>query len=532
MPTQGLSKTLSSLLPPVLLAVIAFGLQANWASSRESQIWDEAYAIAIGHLQVKQGTFGVLPESLPLLGLLTWAPLAAVDAKLPPAPPDFRKPATIPRFGSDFFYRMGNDHRALLTSARSAVLALSLAAVAVLVVWAFRLHGPAGAWLAACLCAFEPNWLTHGHLAAWDGIGTSTLVFAAFASSLFLERPTYGRAVLAGVFTGIAWIAKYTTLLLWPCLLAMFLYTAIVNRRRRDPPATDSGPLSPGGLVARYGLLVFVGLLVVGASYNGSFRYDLYVGGAGDLFSLGRPAYDNYFLGEFRQQNFPLYYVAGLLAKTPVGFLPLLPLGLVACLRRNAAERLLLVLLPPGLLLLVTAFNPWNLGIRHVVPAIPFLILVASGAATLFAGHRLNRLLVILVACLAIGGAAESLARAPRYLSFFNVAVGGPENGIRILDDSAIDWGQGLVELAEVQQREEIEELALFYHGSADPAAYGVRSRPVGRKEFFAPRQGVTYAISIHTLNRLPHSYGPSVRWLEQYRPWRRAGDSIYLYRF
>ena len=165
---------------PALLAMALYGTQGYWSASGESQTWDEAYAIAAGYLQVRSGDFTLLPENPPLLGILVSGPLALAGAKLPSIPPADLQNLNPVVYGKKFFYSSGNSPRKLLMLARLPVLLLSMLAVGVVVLWAGRLSGPPGACLAAALSSFEPNWLAHGHLAAWDGICAATLVLAAF----------------------------------------------------------------------------------------------------------------------------------------------------------------------------------------------------------------------------------------------------------------------------------------------------------------------------------------------------------------
>lgn len=80
------------------------------------------------------------------------------------------------------------------------------------------------------------------------------------------------------------------------------------------------------------------------------------------------------------------------------------------------------------------------------------------------------RLAVALVALVGL----ETARTAPWYLSFFNAAVGGPGGGYRIVNDSNVDWGQGLIALREEMARRGITRIHLAYHGTVDPAIYGI----------------------------------------------------------
>jgi hypothetical protein len=511
---------------PAFVAVVAMGGQAIWAAAEESPTWDEPNAIAAGYLEVRLGDFRLVPDHPPLQGMLIGLPLALIGARVQPLPAGVPPPDAAPYYGHAFLYRWGNPHRVVVFLARMTVLLLTLLAAAVLVWWAFVLHGTGGAWLAALLCAAEPSWITHGHLVTRDGLCTAGFVLTGAALVAFLRAPNLRRALIAGAALGVALAAKYTGLLLLPIVGVVYLLCTPAARWLAMAPLTT---LALGRLTALFATMLAVAAVVVGASYRMSFRYDLYLHGLSEIYRMNRPGYESYCWGRFSPQSFSLYYLAALAVKTPLGLLALVPLGLARTIRSHAALWLPAALVVVATLLL-TAFNRFNLGLRHALPVLPMFILFAAGAARLIDGSRRRRwIAAAAVVGLALGALTETVSRAPHYLSFFNLAAGGPSQGIRFLDDSNIDWGQDLPALAALQRREQIGELALAYFGTADPKAYGVRARRLGQREVLHPRPGATYAISVHTLNRVRRRF-PSARWLFA-PPWRRAGFSIYVYR-
>ena len=72
------------------------------------------------------------------------------------------------------------------------------------------------------------------------------------------------------------------------------------------------------------------------------------------------------------------------------------------------------------------------------------------------------------------GIALESARALPYPLSFFNAFAGGPGRGDRIVNDSNVDWGQGLKALRREMDRRGIPRVHLAYHGTVDPALYGI----------------------------------------------------------
>ena len=131
----------------------------------------------------------------------------------------------------------------------------------------------------------------------------------------------------------------------------------------------------------------------------------------------------------------------------------------------------------------------------------------------------------------------------PYYLSYFNAAAGGPEQGGRILIDSNIDWGQDLIRLQEWLAANEIAHVKLSWFGTADPAYYGIPYEPLpGVPRHFDlwwnvpfdrdhPAPGL-YAISVSNLGEPPLRTDEKTvfAWFRAHEPDARIGYSIYIY--
>ena len=103
------------------------------------------------------------------------------------------------------------------------------------------------------------------------------------------------------------------------------------------------------------------------------------------------------------------------------------------------------------------------------------------------------------------------------------------------MEDSNVDWGQDLPALAAWQRENQPDRpLKLFYFGTLPLEIYGIRHLPIPNEEIISPQPGV-YALSAHQLiyiRKTARRAGAHIDWLEKYRPFDRAGYSIYLYRF
>jgi hypothetical protein len=234
-----------------------------------------------------------------------------------------------------------------------------------------------------------------------------------------------------------------------------------------------------------------------------------------------------------------------MLFKTPlatlIAFAVAAALALIRLRRRNipADPWPLLCLAIP--ILLYGAFalgSNLNLGIRHLLPIYPLLFLAAAVMIARFHATK-PRVIRAVAALLGITLLLESLAAFPNYIPFFNLAAGGMRNGINLLGDSNLDWGQDLPLLADWQARHPARRLYLCYFGSADPAAYGIRYINLPNGYFLNdsaqfPSAPGTIAVSATKLQGLyvaPDAQ-PFYATLRARAPKQILGGSLYLYDF
>jgi len=206
---------------------------------------------------------------------------------------------------------------------------------------------------------------------------------------------------------------------------------------------------------------------------------DLYVGG------FDRQAVESqagttpsYLFGRIHRDAPLAYFPVALAVKWPLGFLAAILLCIAFGLRtRPAFRRVLWPLSLVALFLWIAMFvGRLGIGIRYVFPIVPAIaVLLGCLAAPLPEAVRgWRRAAWALAAVQAI----EVLAHSPWHLSFYNALAGGPARGQWIVNDSNIDWGQGLIALREELARRGITRIHLAYHGTADPRVYAIDSVP------------------------------------------------------
>ena len=239
-----------------------------------------------------------------------------------------------------------------------------------------------------------------------------------------------------------------------------------------------------------------------------------------------------YLLGTVRHTADPLYFLIALAVKVPVAYQILfLAAGVYTIRKRDALS--VFLLLPPVLYIGLASLSGHQLGIRLILPALPFAALMAARAAV---EHRRLVLLAVLL------GAGESLFYYPHGIAFFNVFAGGPANGLRYLADSNLDWGQDLPALRKWATDNSVKGFRLAYFGADTPWRHftdkEIVSTPPPWNEELAkgqkilqPEPGV-YAISATLLpgHFFKSPYEGYYKLFRDRVPSARAGYTIYIY--
>jgi hypothetical protein len=180
----------------------------------------------------------------------------------------------------------------------------------------------------------------------------------------------------------------------------------------------------------------------------------------------------------------------------------------------------------------------FNLGIRHVLPLLPFLHL-ACGIIVARMLWRWGKIGALLAGGLGMSLAIESCSAWPGYISFFNAPSGGWRGGVFKLSDSNLDWGQDLKLLADWQKAHPDKILYLCYFGTADPNYYGIRHVDLWggydlATEVTLPKPDVPGIIAM-SATRLQGTYMTQQQRdmyspLEKCEPREILGGTIYLY--
>jgi 4-amino-4-deoxy-L-arabinose transferase-like glycosyltransferase len=503
-------------------ALIAMYLvQSLVASANKSPVFDETGDIAAGLSYVESGEVRANLQHPPLLKELAGAVLWLGGVRLPDSPEVRRMLADgggERAAGAQLIAANGPDRTMFL--ARLPFLLLAAALGVLLYLWGRQLFGEVAAVAALFLYTLDPTILGHGYLATLDvGLAAFVLLFL-FTLWRYMERPDAKRLIYCGVAMGLMLCTKFSAVFVLP--VAAVLLFAGTERKARGF----------GGLALALVVMGAIATLVIQAVYLSPGGLFLYSTGLQRVNADHNPDY-LVFLGGQLEHRFTSYFAAAYLLKEPLAAILLAGVGLFAL--RGASRRVkLFLLLPPAVLFAAHTVFADNLGMRYIIPVLPFAYLVGgAGAAWLISRGTWGRAAAAVLGLWMVIAAADLY---PDHLSYFNEAAcltknagaigldGGTRCGPLWLDDSNVDWGQSLKQVKEwVDRNAKGERVHLAYFGSFPPAAYGLDVAPVGPEQLAQNPEAGIYIVSAHFVARTP------AEWLRA--PAEVIGHSMYVYR-
>jgi hypothetical protein len=527
---------------PVLAGALtaAFFLQSLFSSLVKSPSSDEPPHIAAGLSYVQKGNFVPNPQHPPLLKEMAAASLLLAGIRLPDVPAVSamlkEPPGTQLEWGvGNDLIRQGGPARVMFWARLPLILLATLAAL-LLCLWARRMMGDTAALGALFLFALDPNLIAHSQFVTTDmGVTSLTIVFF-FSLWSFLRHPGKLRLVWCGVAMGMLLCAKFSAVFMIPAALLLMLAAAIM-------PLQNTGK-RVGLAILHFGAMSIVAWLVVMAIYFSTSGMSDYLHGIRSVYADSNPDYRFYMANEFKSR-FTSYFAVAWLLKEPLATIALVILGSVVLIRerRLALLDMLFLFLPPFVLFVACTLRAENIGIRYLIPAFPFLCLAGgAGLAALIQGTLIqnrSKWGVGLAAALCVWMAVAAAGIYPDHLSYFNEAAcllqdprklgvdGGTRCGPWWLDDSNVDWGQGLEQLQVWRSRHpDSRTMWVAWFGSFPPEAWGLPSQALSVNYIETnpvPAPGL-YVVSAQYVSRY------TLSWLRTMAPTAIVGHALYVY--
>ncbi len=498
-------------MPAVCVAVFA-GLTVH-SYTQKSATFDEPLHLLAGYAAVQAGDFRVDPTHPPLGRMWAALPLLVVEE------PELGLEQVDAMRGRDWLQRntqasrqfmfADNDGERLLYLARGMVVALGIALGLLLYRWSRQWSGDAAGIAVVAAYVLTPSFLAHSALVTTDVPITVAMTAAVYAAWRFVQRPSLGWLIALGLATGAAAATKFSGVLLAPMLCVLLGVAAW------SPASPVRWRHVAGALLA----VAAMSWLVVWAAYG--FRFapsatstwlfhadrvpavQQHFGGWLSLatwvdqhrllpnaFTHGALLADAsvvqipaYLAGSYSESGWWYYFPIAFLVKAPVVFVLLalsgLGLTILSVVRRPLSHLDAWFVVVPVLVIGAAAvMSGINIGVRHILPIYPFLLLALGRmVATIVASPR--PWLRWTLAAGAIFWAVQVGRAHPHHLAYFSAAIGGAHNGGAYLADSNLDWGQDLKALKGWMDAQHVTHINLAYFGTADPAYYGIEWTPL-----------------------------------------------------
>lgn len=365
-----------------------------------------------------------------------------------------------------------------------------------------RYFGRTQALLALFLLTLEPTFLGNSHYVTLD-TGVTLFIFLAYMSFVrLMERYATQQLVLTAAFWGAAFASKMMAI--------PFLVVSALIAGASIFKSSFRRALGNAFLIV---LFTLVGALVVWATYF--FTTDVLVVSRQDsdrissrLFAyaaahnnkvleriitftekqplpignylavikntIARPTRQPsiFFLGHFYPSVRWYFMGITLFLKLPI---PLTTLFILGFFTRRRRKRVALFVIPVFVIIGASSLvniQPW---IRYVLPAFPFIAIVASESLSWLKTSVQIGILLLLCLWLAAGTGLSF----PHYISYANEFAGPESNRYKLFMDSNLDWGQSLPDMERYIGATKPGFLSFSYFGRDNGDVYNLRSDTV-----------------------------------------------------
>lgn len=340
--------------------------------------------------------------------------------------------------------------------------------------WAREWYGRTAGLLALALYAFDPNIIAHAGLITTDIYAAGMISLALLAGWWYSRQADFTRLFIFSLTLGIAQLAKYTAIFLYPILFVCFL-PLIAKRVRLTRGSLFRGAAHASIIIAISLLIINVGFLLNNTMMplgQYDFQSDLFTAikdqfrFLGDapvpvpypyLQGLDLVRYRDragvgygaiYLLGETHsrgQGGFAGYYIVASLLKRPLGAQVLLWMSVVIYFARGKWKRFLdqeiFVVVPLIFLFIYMNFMlDAQIGIRLYLVVYPLVIMFTAILAERWdqSGWLYKGGILVCVASILLSVASYF----PHYIPYFNELIVDRKEAYKYLADSNIDFGQ------------------------------------------------------------------------------------------
>lgn len=538
----------------IVTLLLLHAVLAGWGATRNSVTFDENFHVPSGVALVARGEPGVSPVNPPLVKSLHGLAALAAGARVSADSVLARRDQWV--VGEHFMRLNAARYHPVFLAARAVNVLLSLMLAAIVWWLARQAHGARAGAFALGLWALAPEALAHAGFATMDTPTALLWLACAWAADRFVASPGWRHALALFALVAAFAATRFSVVLVAPLLSLLAVWRA----RAGAPVAWWRIAAS---LVA---LPMVIGLAWV-ASYPARFPApplasvawesaamqrlataapqvrlplpeDLLRGLDRQSFHGQRGSLTTYFMGRAVPGSLPEYFPTALALKWPLALVALVLLRLAWGLRpqgrgQSSPVWAIAIAVQLGALMLAGI----DAGVRYALPVLPLACLAVS---PMLAASHARSAWGRAASGLALVAMIEGALDGPYWVSSFNALAGPPQRAQWRLNDSNLDWGQGLIALREELARRGVRKLQYTLHGTVDPLIYGIHGRPYVGGALDPDTEYL--AVSSYFFVGLPariltdEGYSPWVLRIDMRPFWGRVpdatvGGSIHLFR-
>lgn len=513
----------------IVAALVVISVTLTVFSMRKtSSTFDEIAPITVGARGWETGDWTMMTRFPPVMAYLYGLP---GYLSKPNYPAETAKKINHYEYARQMLWRENNNAEALIFRAR--LIAALIVGGLVLLTYGFTraYFGTNAGLIAATLVAFMPDVLGHGGVAYNDVPGAAAFLAALWTIDRTVRNPTWKGGLAAGLLASLALGIKHSALALGPIAIVLLVMEAVARDDRR-------AWLKQAGVAV--GIAALAGYVLQVLLYRGDFALRYLVDG---VMALGPHVAEGHKPSDPKGTFGPatwIFYPFTFAHKTPAALHILMlfaAAGAVLSLREDARRNLLLgaargpvvALIVFGTILLRAKLV---IGFRYALPMLPLIaILAAAGSVLLWTRRREFKVATI---ALVVWAAASTLSFYPNFLAYSSEYPPDRAHAYEVLNDSSLDWGQGLIALREFMKEENVDQVYLGYFGSAIPEGYGINFIPL--PSFLplnpkpVPANPPKYAVVSATLLAGRYLLKDTYAGPRQGAPYRILGGMMYVY--
>jgi hypothetical protein len=387
---------------------------------------------------------------------------------------------------------------------------------------------------AAAFATADPTLLSLSCILSTDfGLAFGGLLTTYFVWE-YVRTPSKHFLFATGISLGLTLATKFSAVGVVAGLVTAALHFYLRGGRLALPGVQERGIRQGLELAFRIGAIAIV---VVAATYL-FWQFGLWPDGL--KFQLTRSQHSDgvfYLNGELSRTGWSYYFAEALVLKLPLGLIAAAALSAaitIASAWRKPESAFFIV--TPVVFLALASYSGVDVGVRAVIPVIPFVYLLAGGLAS-EGGCRVARLSVFAI-CLG-WNVYVTEKTSPSELIYTNELTGLISPNVPPLLDSNLDWGQGLPALKAWMDSAGVDHIDLAYFGTDHPERYGIHyQRLPGYGQLGdlvstsdpVPPSPHYVAVSVNLLHGLYLNDPELYAWLRQRKPVTTLDGSIYVF--